>query len=140
MKMIARVLSILVLIFITSFSDIIWYDVFSDPEIKIPYASDNNSLEHWVEIAGEWIKDVINDGRLFSEVIQDMVIYFLGFITLIAVIYIIYAGFRILTSSWEEEVIKKSKSTIMYVIIGILVIWFAWTIANFAIGIGTGGK
>jgi len=139
MKMIARIFSLLVLIWMSGVSGMFWYDVFSDPEIKIPYASDTNWLDRWAELAGKWIKDVITTWT-FSDNIQSIVIYFLGFITLIAVIYIIYAGFRILTSSGEEEVIKKAKSTIIYVIIGILVIWFAWTIANFAIGIGTWWK
>ncbi len=139
--MIIRISSLLILMLTTGFSTIFGFDIFSDPEIKIPYCApgDDCGLNKWAELAWSWIEDVITEWK-FSDVIQDVIVYFLGFITLIAVIYIIYAGFRILTSSGEEEVIKKAKSTIIYVIIGILVIWFAWTIANFAIGIWTWGN
>jgi len=107
-------------------------------EVEIPYGWDWLWLKEWVEAAKQSVRDINTTGT-FSETVQEVVIYLLWFVTLIAVIYIIYAGFRILTSSWDEETIKKSKNTIIYVIIGIVVIWFAWTIANFAINIWSGG-
>ncbi len=100
--------------------------------------------ECWLDAGVELVKTTVGSDlettRSFSEYIQDIIVYAIGFVTLVAVIYIIYAGFRILISSWEEDVIKKSKSTILYVVIGILVMWLAWSIATFAIQIGQAGK
>ena len=74
------------------------------------------------------------------QYIQKIVKYALTFVTIISVIYIIYAWFRILTSSWEDEVIKSSKKTIIYVIIWILLIWFAYEIAFWATNFWTEAK
>ncbi|MDA9129474.1 pilin [Candidatus Gracilibacteria bacterium] len=69
-----------------------------------------------------------------TDLIQQIVGYILSFVSLIAVLYIIYAGFQILTGNGEEEKLKKSKQTILYVILGIIVIWLAWPITVFVIG------
>lgn len=68
-----------------------------------------------------------------TSYIQVIVPYILSFVSLIAVIYIIYAWFRILTWAWEEEVLKKQKSTIFYVVIWITIIWLAYPITKFII-------
>lgn len=96
-------------------------------------------LEQWVDLVKTSITDIDTEWKA-SDKIQDVIKYLLWFVTLIAVIYIIYAWFRILTSSGEDEVIKNSKKIIIYVIIWILVMWFAYTIANFAVEIWTGWK
>jgi hypothetical protein len=94
---------------------------------------DECGFEQWVVLVKDAGIDGIKTEGTATEQIQKVIIYLLWFITLIAVIYIIYAGFRILVSSGEDDTLKKSKSTIIYVIVWILVIWFAWTIANFAV-------
>ena len=95
-------------------------------------------FEQWVILVKESGIDWLDTSdKKASDKIQDIVKYLLWFLTLIAVIYIIYAGFRILTSSGDDDTIKNSKKTIIYVIVWILVIWFAWTIANFAFEIWT---
>ncbi len=115
-----------------------WAVTFFDwTEVVIPYNSPELGLDNWVNLVKEGVKDINTTGT-FSGTVQEIIIYLLSFVTVVAVIYIIYAGFRILTSSGDEETIKKSKNTIIYVIIWIVVIWFAWTIANFAINIWTG--
>jgi len=113
---------------------------FSDSQTQIEYCKDwKCGLKEWVEQVKTSIKDIDTEGNA-SDKIQDIVKYLLWFITLIAVIYIIYSWFRILTSSGEDETIKNAKKTIIYVIIWILVIRFAWAIANFAVTIWAGWK
>lgn len=101
----------------------------------VPYCDEPGEcgLEEGIEAVG-------NVGGLRSDVgavdmIQNIVWYILSFVSLIAVLYIIYAGFQILTWNWEEEKLKKSKQTILYVILGIVVIWLAWPITIFVIGV-----
>ena len=90
------------------------------------------NIDTWVKIVKETV-NWIETERSASEYIQDIVAYLLTFISIIAVIYIIYAWFRILTSAWDEETVKKQKQTIMYVVIWILVIWLAYPIMKFII-------
>jgi Type IV secretion system pilin/REJ domain len=52
------------------------------------------------------------------------------FISIIAVIYIIYAGFQVMTGWGDEEKMKKAKNIITYVIIGILIMWLAYSIVR----------
>ncbi|MCP4524270.1 MAG: TrbC/VirB2 family protein, partial [Candidatus Gracilibacteria bacterium] len=66
-----------------------------------------------------------------SEYIQNIVAYLLGFVAIIAVLYIIYAGFNILIGNGEEEKLNQSKKTIMYVVLGMLIIFLAWSIVSF---------
>lgn len=103
---------------------------------EIKYCQWNSCwTEAWIKEVERNLGDEVIKDRTFSEYIQDIVAYLLWFITLIAVIYIIYAWFRILVSSWDDETIKNSKKTIIYVIVWIVVIWFAYAIANFAVNI-----
>lgn len=139
MKNILKITSLFLLSILSFFSllnintNALWWN----NSTSIEYCKGNScGLDQWINAVKTWIKDVDTEWTATNKV-QSIVKYLLWFITLIAVIYIIYAGFRILTSSWEDETIKNSKKTIIYVIIWILVIWFAWTIANFAVEIWT---
>ncbi len=57
---------------------------------------------------------------------QDLIIYFLSFLSLIAVIYIMWAGAQMLLFPSSEESSEKTKKIIISVIVGITIIWFAW--------------
>ncbi len=54
----------------------------------------------------------------------------LDFILLIAVIYVIIAGIRLIVSGGDEAQKDKAKQTIIYVVIGIIVILFARVIVS----------
>ena len=119
-----------------SFWTINTYALWASDAVDIPYCNGQACwLDEWIKITKESIKDIETEWKATDKV-QEIVKYLLWFITLIAVIYIIYAWFRVLTSNGEDETIKNAKKTIIYVIIWILVIWFAWAIANFAVDLG----
>ena len=63
-----------------------------------------------------------------AEMIVNIINWMNGFIWLIVVILIIYAGFMVLTSVWDEEKLKKAKSIIMYI-----AIWLFILVANYLI-------
>lgn len=54
----------------------------------------------------------------------------LNFLALIAVIVIIIAGIRLIVSQGEEEQKEKAKKTILYAIIGLVVVLFARVIVS----------
>lgn len=111
--------------------------IFQDKN-TIPYCNDGNCwLTQWIEeIWKANIPWVVTEGTA-SDYIQRIVIYLLRFLALVAVIVIIYAWFNILTAAWEDDKVKKSKSMIMYAIIGLAIIFLAWPITTFIIGIFT---
>jgi len=83
------------------------------------------------------LADAGGDSTL-REIILLAINFILGFVGLIAVIMLIYGGFILLTSSGEEEKTKKAKSTILFAIIGIVVILFSFAIINTVFDITTG--
>ncbi len=91
-------------------------------------------IEEWIEEMYGQVNWVVRD-KGASQYIQDVMIYIISFISIIAVIYMIYAWFVILTSAWDDEKIKKTKQIIIYVIVGIIIIWMAWSIYLFVVNI-----
>ncbi|MBI1812482.1 hypothetical protein HY285_01655 [Candidatus Peregrinibacteria bacterium] len=64
----------------------------------------------------------------------------LSFLALAAVVFIIIAGIRLIVSQGEEEQKNKAKKTIIYVVIGLIVVLFAKVIVNFiSTTFGSGG-
>lgn len=62
----------------------------------------------------------------------------LDFILLIAVIYVVIAGIRLIVSGGDEGQKDKAKQTIIYVIVGIIVVLFARVIVTFVNNIVSG--
>lgn len=112
-----------------------WSDCDSSSSVIYCQEGDNCSLDRGTAIVSHNINSIEKDRR-FSEYIQDVVAYLLLFIGIVGVLYIIYAGFNILTSGGEEDKVKKSKTTIFHVFIGLLLIFLAYSIVRFVIGRG----
>lgn len=92
-------------------------------------------LQEWIDTV-KWEISDIEDEKKLSEYVQDVIKYLLTFMTLIAVIYIIYAWFNLLIAGGEnEEKSKKTKSIIIYVTIWLAIIWLAYPIVGFIIDI-----
>lgn len=130
-----KILIVLVLMFsfwTSTYTQAGFFDDFINDETPNAYvcADGECGLDAGIELAKNGINDIEKD-RSLSEYIQDIVIYLLTFVSIIAVIYIIYAGFNILIWNGDEEKLKKSKSTIIYVALGIVLIWLAWPITAF---------
>lgn len=96
---------------------------------RIHYCDDAGEcgLDSGVNQIKNWLTDIEKD-RTLSQYIQDITVYLLMFVTIVAVLYIIYAWFQIMIGGGEEEKVKKGKETIKYVIIGIVLMWLAYSI------------
>ena len=92
----------------------------------------NNCFKAGVDAAGKVIggSSGIVTGKGIARAAQDVIKYFLSFLTLIAVIYIMYAGAQMLLNPASEESGEKTKKIIISVILGISIIWFAWWIVS----------
>jgi hypothetical protein len=84
-----------------------------------PDGSDVAATDTAVSRAGQIINDVIN----FVSILVGVA----------AVIMIIYAGFRLVTSGGSAESTKSAKDTILYAIIGLVVVVFAQVIVKFVL-------
>lgn len=65
------------------------------------------------------------------ETITNVLKYVLSFLALIAVVVIVIAGIRLIVSQGNEEERDKAKKTILYAVIGLLVVLFARVIVGF---------
>lgn len=72
-----------------------------------------------------------------ATVILNLINYVLAIVGVVALAYLIYGGFRYITSAGNEETIDEAKRIIFNAIIGIVVIGVAAALVNFVIrGIG----
>lgn len=64
---------------------------------------------------------------------MNLVKSFLGFVTVIAVFYSLWAGFQIMTAGGDEEKVKSGRKTIIQVIIGIIIMWLSYAIVTWIV-------
>lgn len=80
------------------------------------------------------------DPRAGTQGIRDVILkvltVVLDFLALAAVVFIVIAGIRLIVSQGEDEAKDKAKKTILYVIIGLLVILFCRVIVGFFANLG----
>jgi cytochrome bd-type quinol oxidase subunit 2 len=66
----------------------------------------------------------------FGKLLTQIINWALGLVGLIAVIMLIYGGFRYLTAAGNDESVSKAKNTIMYALIGIVIIILSYAIVS----------
>ncbi len=91
-------------------------------------------IEWWQKAVKEAIKWQITEKGIV-EYSKDIIKYLMGFVSLIALIYILYAGFQLMIGAGDEEKMKKTRSIITYVILWIIIMWLAWPIVNWTVGL-----
>lgn len=72
----------------------------------------------------------------FRTAITGFLNYFLGFLGLLAVIMLIYAGITFITANGEEDAIKKARSMILWSVVGIVVIMLSFAIVRVVMNAG----
>lgn len=68
-----------------------------------------------------------------TQIIQTIIKVIIAIAQVLLVIMLLIGGFMYLTSAGNEEQASKARNLIFWAIIGILIVWSAWAIANFAI-------
>ena len=58
---------------------------------------------------------------------------FLGFLSLIALVMVVYGGFQYITSAGNPEQIKKAKDTIIWALLGMSIAFMSLAIVNFVL-------
>jgi len=79
-------------------------------------------------------ENLFTDGGVFSIIVNTL----LFIIGAVAVVMLIYGGFRYVTSGGDSSAVTSAKNTILYAVIGIIVAILAYAVVNFVItSIGT---
>lgn len=94
----------------------------------------------WQTLAANFGQNNVNSSIIWNQnsadkVIQDLVGKAMWFLWLLAVLYAIYWGFLMLTDGWEGGKVKKWKTILTQAAMGLLVIFLAYSIVNFVIGL-----
>lgn len=69
-----------------------------------------------------------------KDVTVNVVSWVLGMLALLAVVFIIYAGFVWMTAAGNEEKIERAKKIISSAVIGLVIVILAWAIVIFVAG------
>ena len=62
----------------------------------------------------------------------------LGLLALACLVFVIIAGIRYTVSSGEPQEISRAKNALIYSIVGLVVVLFAWAITAFVLDAATG--
>lgn len=109
-------------------------DIFQESQPQVHYCEGGEcGLQQWIEQV-KGIDGLVTD-RKASVYVQDIVKYLLGFLYLFGVVLIIYAWFQLVVWAWSDDKVKTSKNIIIYVVIGIVIIFLAGPIVNFILKI-----
>lgn len=74
------------------------------------------------------------DGN-FINTLNTMLWYVVGLLYFVAVVFALYGWFLILTAAWDEEKVKKGKTTLINAVIGLIVIFLASWIINWIVSL-----
>ena len=133
-KNIIKSIALIWLLFISWHQVLAGNNIFSDTW-ELPYCDNNECwYQSWVSKVKNMVDNVETTVPL-SEYIQNVIIYLLTFLSIVAVIYIIYAWFRILIWGWSDDAMKNSRKTILHVVIWIIIIWLAYSIVAFVLSV-----
>jgi Type IV secretion system pilin len=69
---------------------------------------------------------------------QNLINQAMLYISILAVCYGIWGGFQILTAGGDEEKVKKGRTIMLQVVIGIVVIWLAGSVVKWVVGLVAG--
>jgi len=74
----------------------------------------------------------------FQKILTEIINIFSIIVGVIAVIMIIFGGFKYITSGGKEEGVKGAKNTILYALIGLIIVALAQIIVKFVLSKATG--
>ncbi|MDD4901110.1 MAG: pilin [Patescibacteria group bacterium] len=104
----------------------------------LPVLADNSDVLWGGQNGKDYVKN--NSGLPAEENVSDprlvasnIIRYILGFLGILAVIIILYAGFKWMLSGGSEEKVGEAKKMLVAGIIGLVIILCAFAIANFVI-------
>ena len=99
----------------------------------VTFAQNNpfkNSLNQVNEVSG---KAGLGQARSLPEIVGSIINVVLGFMGILLLFYLLYAGFLWMTSSGDSKQVDKAKAMIRDSIIGLIIVVAAFSISNFVL-------
>ncbi len=93
-----------------------------------PFTKAQNLAKETGESAG------IDEGRGLTEIVGGIINVFLGFLGIVFLVLLLYAGFSWMTAQGDETKIKKARDMITNAIVGLIIVVAAFAISNFVLG------
>lgn len=112
---------------------VIWFLLIKIPEafVRTIYGSPDCKEKGWLTL---WDCEIKEQRLSWAvEIIGKIFNFFNTFLSIICVILIVYAGWLVLISWWDEEKLKKAKSILLYIFIGFIVLVGAHALFRFFI-------
>ena len=86
------------------------------------------------------LPDPVGSDNNLKDSIINIINAIIGVLGIVAVIVIIIGGISYMTSAGDAGKVKKAKDTILYGVIGLVIVVLAFAIVNFVISNILGGK
>lgn len=80
-----------------------------------------------------WTDNINLGSRDPREIVGELISTGLGFVGIIAVVIVLWAGFKWMTSGGKEEKVTDAKKTLVSLIIGLAIMLTAYSLINFVI-------
>lgn len=120
----------------------LWYSIVAILFINIPWSlySAFHKTDHWTitNVNNADFLEKSSQSNMFFDVFNfwytfwDQVVWFLEVTILaVAIVVIIYEGLKMIISGWNEEVITKTKTKIIYSILALIFVWIIEAWKNF---------
>lgn len=104
----------------------------AEPLVRIAYGWGNCSGNRIFGVPTNCTNRVLDASGVLGTVAK-IIVFLNGFIALVVIIMVMYAGFLVLTGAWDEEKNDKAKKTISYALIGVVILIFSYVIYRFMI-------
>lgn len=104
----------------------------AEPLVRIAYGWGNCSGNRIFGVPTDCTNRVLDASGVLGTVAK-IIIFINGFLALIVLIMVMYAGFLVLTGAGDEEKNDKAKKTIVYALIGVIILIFSYVIYRFMI-------
>ncbi len=80
--------------------------------------------------------DTAVDKNLLTTDVGNIINGIIGVLGIVAVVVIIVGGVSYMTSAGDSSKVKKAKDTILYGVIGLIIVMLSFAIVNWVIGVG----
>lgn len=99
----------------------------------VAFAADNpfNKSKDQIALIGE--EAGINSGATLEEMIGSILNVVLGFLGILLLVYLLWGGFKWMTSGGSDEGVTQAKEMIRNAIIGLIIIVAAYAISTFVL-------
>ncbi|MDD3119888.1 MAG: PKD domain-containing protein [Candidatus Gracilibacteria bacterium] len=94
----------------------------------------NCSMDNGINNASNGVIEIVKNNNGFKDYVQNTIIKnILAFLGIFAVALAIYAGFMVMNANGDEAKVKKGKTILFQVIMGMGLIFLAWAIVSFVV-------